>query len=151
MVEAWVQAPSIGRTGVPGGLCEAARTAAADSLCLGSGSTTKTLVRTCIGRLSVMAGTARARWLRQLGCWGEMLHIIATEAGRALGPMLPSAPWESWPFCVVRDSCFAALPDQPGLRPIGSGRRTGGSRRHPYPVILANDGHCMDVAGAGPC
>ena len=114
MVEAWVQAPSIGRTGVPGGLCEAARTAAADSLCLGSGSTAKTLVRPCIRRLSVVAGTARARCLRQLAAvrWAEVIPITTTKAGRALGPMLPASARERWPYCVLRDSCHAALPDQ---------------------------------------
>ena len=32
--------------------------------------------------------------------------------------MLPSSARELWPFCVLRDSCHAALPDQPGLPPI---------------------------------
>ena len=133
-------------------VCEAARSAAADSPCLGSGSAAKTLVQPCIGRLSVVAGTAGARWLRQLAavCWAEVLPATATEADRALGPMLPASARERWPFCVVRDSCHAALPDQPGLPPIGSGRRTGGSRRRPYPLRLAAGGHCMDAAGAGP-
>ena len=139
MAEAWARTPSIARTGMPIPVCEAARSAAADSPCLGSGSATKTLAHACIGRLSVVAGTARARWLRQLAaaCWAEVLPVIASEAGRALGPMLPSSARERWPFCVLRESCHAALPDQPGLPPIGSGRPTGGSRHHPYPLGLA--------------
>ena len=134
-------------------VCEAARSAAADSPCLGSGSATKTLVHPCVGRLFVVAGTACARWLRQLAavCWAEMLPATITEADRALGPMLPSSARERWPFCVVHDSCHAPLLDQPGLPPIGSGRQTGGSRHHPYPLRRAGDGHCTDAAGPGPC
>ena len=107
----------------------------------------------CIGRLSAAVGTGRARclWKAAAVCWAEVLPVTAVDAGRALGPMLQSSAWEHWPFCVLRDSWHAALPDQPGLPPIGSVCRTGGSRRHPYPVILAIDGHCMDAAGAGPC
>jgi hypothetical protein len=153
MAEAWVRTHSIGRTGMPRPVCEAARSAAADSPCLGCGSATRTLVRACIGRLSVVAGTAHARWLRQLGavCRAEGLPITITGAGSALGPMLPSSARERWPFCVVRDSCRAALPDQPGSPPICSGHQTGGSRRHPSALILVADGHFMDAAGAGPC
>ena len=122
MAEAWVRAPSIGRTGMPRPVCGAVRSATADSPRLGSGSATKTPVHACIGRLSVVAGTARARWLRQLAavCWAEEPPATATEAERALGPMLPASARERWPFCVVRDSCHAALPDQPGVPPIGS-------------------------------
>ena len=153
MAEAWVRAPSIGRTGMPRPVCGAVRSATADSPRLGSGSATKTPVHACIGRLSVVAGTARARWLRQLAavCWAEEPPATATEAERALGPMLPASARERWPFCVVRDSCHAALPDQPGVPPIGSGRRTGGSRRRPRTLRLAVGGHSMDAAGAGPC
>ena len=135
-------------------VCEAPRSAAADSPCLGSASAAKTPVHPCIGRLSVVAGAAGARWLRQLAavCWAGVLPAATTEAGRALGPMLPSSAREHWPFCVVRDSCHTALPEQPSLPLIGSGRRTGGSGRHPYPSDrLADDGHCLDAAGAGPC
>ena len=143
MAEAWTGTPSIERTTMLRPVCEAAKSAAVDAACLGSGSAAKTLVHTCLGRLSVAAGTARARWLRQLAavCRAEVLPIITVDADRALGPMLPSSAWEHWPFCVVRDSCHAALPDQPGLPPIGSGRRTGGSHHHPYPLRLANDRH----------
>ena len=153
MAEAWSRTPSIARTGMPRPVCEAARSDAADSPCLGGGSATKILARACIGRLSAGAGTARARWMWQLAavCWAEVLPFTTAEVGRALGPMLPASAWERWPFSVVRDSCHAALPDQPGLPPIGSGRRTGGSRRHPYPFRTAADGHCVDAAGAGPC
>ena len=42
--EAWARTPSIERTGVSRPVCEAARSAAADSACLGSGSATRTLV-----------------------------------------------------------------------------------------------------------
>ena len=96
-------------------VCEAARSAAADSPCLGGGSATKTLVHPCIGRLSVVAGTARARWLWQLAavCWADVLPVTTTEAGRGLGPMLPSSARELWPFCVLRDSCHAAKLDKP--------------------------------------
>ena len=103
---------------MPRPVCEAARSAAADSPCLGGGSATKTLVHPCIGRLSVVAGTARARWLRQLAavCWAEMLPATTSEAGRALGPMLPASARERWPFCVLRDSCHAAKLDKPRQR-----------------------------------
>eukprot|EP01043_Picozoa_sp_COSAG02_P047608 COSAG02_NODE_4582_length_5188_cov_2.108166_4_plen_292_part_00 len=153
MAGAWVRAPSIGRTGASRALCEVARSAAADSPCLGSGSSAKTRARPCIRRLSMVAGTARARWLRQLAaaCWAETLPATATEADRALGPMLPASARERWPFCVVRDPCHAALPDQPGLPSIGSRRRTGGSRRRPRVLRLAVDQHCMHSAGAWPC
>eukprot|EP01043_Picozoa_sp_COSAG02_P047415 COSAG02_NODE_4544_length_5228_cov_8.569117_6_plen_213_part_00 len=100
-----------------------------------------------------MAGTARARWYFPFVavCWAETLPVTASKAGRALGPILPASAWECWPFCVLRDSCHAALPHQPGLLPIGSGRRTGGSRHHPYPFIPAANIHCIDAGGAGPC
>ena len=96
---------------------EAARSAAADSPCLGSGSASKTLVHACIGRVSVAAGTARARWLRQVvtACWAEVLPAPTSKANMALGPMLPASARERWPFFVLRESCRAALPDQPGL------------------------------------
>ena len=122
-------------------VCGVARSAPADAACLGSGSATRTLVHACIGRLSVVAGTARARWLRQLAavCWAEVLRDTTDEADRGLGPMLPSSAREFWPFCVLRDSCHAALPDQPGSPSIGSGRWTGGSRRRPLLIKLATD------------
>eukprot|EP01043_Picozoa_sp_COSAG02_P007197 COSAG02_NODE_212_length_28729_cov_45.980196_8_plen_233_part_00 len=87
------------------------------------------VVRPCIGRLSVVAGTARVRCCSPFAavCWAETLLVTAAEAGRALGPVLPASARERWPFSVLRDSCHAALPDQPGLPPIGSGRQTGGS------------------------
>ena len=153
MAEAWVRAPSIGKTGAPRALCEAAASAAADTACLGRGSATKTQVRLCFGRLSVVAGTGRARWLWQLVavCWAEVPSIVAAGAGRALGPMLPTSARERWTFCVLRDSCHAALQDQPGLPSIGSGRRTGGSRHHPRPFRLDAGDHSMDAVGAGPC
>ncbi len=117
MAGAWVRAPSIGRTAPSRALCEVARSSAADSPCLGCGSAARTLVHACIGRLSTVAGTARARWLRQLVavCWAEALLITVVEAGRALGPMLPTSAREHWPFFVLRDSCHAALLAQPGL------------------------------------
>ena len=92
VAEAWVGAPSIGRTTMLRPVCEAPRSAAADSPCLGSASAAKTPVHPCIGRLSVVAGAAGARWLRQLAavCWAGVLPAATTEAGRALGPMLPS-------------------------------------------------------------
>ena len=63
-----------------------------------------------------MAGTGRARCLWQViaVCWADALPTIVSEAGRALGPVLPAPARELWPFCGVRDSCHAALPDQPG-------------------------------------
>eukprot|EP01047_Picozoa_sp_COSAG01_P107481 COSAG01_NODE_36497_length_517_cov_0.308612_1_plen_117_part_10 len=93
-------------------VCGVARSAPADAACLGSGSATKTLVHACIGRLSVVAGTARARWFSPFAvvCWAEVLPVAAAEEGRALGPMLPASARERWPFCVLRDSCHAALP-----------------------------------------
>ena len=124
MAEAWTRTPSIGRTGMLTPVCEAARLAPADAACLGSGSAARTLVHPCIGRLSVAGGTARARWLRQLAavCWAEVLPVTTTEADRALGPMLPSSAREHWPLFMLPDWCHAALPDQPGLQLIGSGR-----------------------------
>jgi hypothetical protein len=153
MAKAWAHTPSIGRMGAPRPVCEVTRSAATDSPCLGSGSATKTLVHACVGRISVVAGTAHARclWPLAVSYWAGVLPTTATEAGRALGPMLPSAEWERWPFCVVRDSCHAALPDQPGLPQIGSGRQTGGSRHYPYPLIIVVDEHYMVAGGAGPC
>jgi hypothetical protein len=138
MSGAWVRASSIGRTGAPEALCEAAASAAADTACLGCGSATKTQVRPCFGRLSMVAGTGCARWLWKVAAarWAEMLPFIAAEAGRALGHMPPASAPERWPFFVLRDSCHAALPDQPGLPSIGSGRQTGGSRYHPRPLRL---------------
>ena len=96
MAEAWTRTPSIARTGMPRPVCEAARSAAADAPCLGDGSATKTLVHPGIGRVSVVAGTARARWLRQLAtvCWAEVLPATTAEADRALGPMLPPSARE---------------------------------------------------------
>jgi hypothetical protein len=134
-------------------VCEAARSATDESPCLGSGSAAKTLFHACVGRLSVPAGTVRARWLRKFAavCWAEVLPTTITEAGRALGPMLPASARERLPFCVVCDSCHAALPDRPGLPPIGSRRRTGGSRRRSRPLRFAANRHKMDSAGAGPC
>jgi hypothetical protein len=122
-------------------VCEAVRSAAADSPCLGSGSATKTLVPACIGRLSAVVGTGRAHCLWQFIAiyWAETIHVTVTEASRALEPMLPSSAWELWPFCVMRDSCHAAVLDQPGWPSIGSGRRTGGSRRRPRLLKLAAD------------
>eukprot|EP01043_Picozoa_sp_COSAG02_P012801 COSAG02_NODE_502_length_21039_cov_62.499045_10_plen_209_part_00 len=107
----------------------------------------------CIGRLSAAVGTGRARclWKAAAVCWAEVLPVIAADVGRALGPMLPSSARERWPFCVLRDSCHAALPDQPGLPSIGSGRRTGGSRRRPRLPRLATGGQFMDDVGAWPC
>ena len=124
MVGAWVRAPSIGRSEPPGALCLGARSAAACAACLGGGSAAKSLVRACIGRLSEPAGAGRARWLRRLAgsCCAEVLPVTAAEAGRALGPMLPSSARELWPFCVLRDSCHAAVPDEPGLPYFGSVR-----------------------------
>jgi hypothetical protein len=134
-------------------VCEAARSAPADAPCLGSGSAARTLVRACFGRVSVVGGTARARCLRQLAAVykAEMLPAINAEADRALGPMLPASARERWPFCVVRDSCHAVLPDQPGLRQIGSGLSTGGSRRHPRPLRFVVGGSSVDAAGAAAC
>ena len=132
---------------------EAARSAAADSACLGSGSTAKTLVQPCIGRLCAVVGTGRARclWKAVAVCWANALPITASEADRVLRPMLPTSAWESWPFCVVRESCHAAMPDEPGLPSIGSGRRTGGSRRRPRLPRLVTECFCIDPAAAWLC
>jgi len=142
MAEAWVRTHSIGRTGPHRPACEAATSATADAACLGCGNAARTVVRVCIGRLSVVAGTARARWCSPFAtiCWAEVLPVTAADADRALGPMLPSSARERWPFCVLRDSCRAALPDQLGSPSIGSGRWTGGSRRRPRLIRLATDG-----------
>ena len=91
VAEAWVRTPSIVRTETLRPIDVATRSAAPDSPCLGSGSTAKALVSTCIGRLSVMAGTGFARYLGQIivVCWGGTLPTIVSEVGRALEPMLP--------------------------------------------------------------
>ena len=60
----YVRAPSIERTEARRALCEAARPAAADATWLGGGGDAETLVRPCVGRLSMVAGTARACCLR---------------------------------------------------------------------------------------
>eukprot|EP01043_Picozoa_sp_COSAG02_P039140 COSAG02_NODE_3069_length_7427_cov_7.977211_3_plen_154_part_00 len=61
----YFRAPSIERTEACRALCEAARPAAADAPCLGGGGDAETLVdRPCVGRLSMVAGTARACCLR---------------------------------------------------------------------------------------
>ena len=98
-------------------VCGVARSAPADAACLGSGSATRTLVHPCIGRLSVVAETASARWCSPFAavCWAEAFPVTAVEACRALGLMLPASARERWPFCVLRDSSHAALPDQPVL------------------------------------
>ena len=86
---------------------EVAKSAAADSAGFGNGSAARTLA-SCVRRTAlVVAGTAPARWLWQLAaaCWAKMIRYTTTEAGRALGPMLPASRWEPWPFCVLRDSC----------------------------------------------
>ena len=98
-------------------MCLAARSAAACAACLGSGNAAKTPVHACIGRLSEAAGTGRARGLWRLAgsfC-AEMLPVTIAEADKALGHMLPSSAQELWPFFELRDSCHAALPDEPGL------------------------------------
>ncbi len=153
MVEAWVRTHSIGRMAPFRALCEAATSAAADAACVCCGNAARTVVCSCIGRLSVVAGTAHARWCSPFAavCWAEALSVTDFQVGRALGPRLSSSAWECWPFCVVRDSCHVALPDQPGLPPIGSGRRSGGSRHHPYPIILTVYRHYMDAAGLRLC
>jgi hypothetical protein len=153
MAGAWVRAPSIGRKGVSRALCEAATSAAADTACLGCGSATKTRVRPCFGRLSVVAATGRARWLWQIvvACWAEVLSSTSSDPSRALGHMLEASAHERWPFFVLRVSCHGALPDPPGLPSIGSGRRTGGSRHHPRPFRLDAGDHSMGAVGAGPC
>eukprot|EP01043_Picozoa_sp_COSAG02_P027512 COSAG02_NODE_1628_length_11586_cov_3.954644_4_plen_257_part_00 len=153
MAEAWVRTHSIGRTGPHRPTCKAATSAMADAACLGCGNAVRTVVRVCIGRLSVVARTAHARWCSPFAavCLAEVLPVITADAGRALGPMLPSSARECWPFCVLRDSCHAALPDQPGSPSIGSGRWTGGSRRRPHLIRLANGRHFMDDVGAWPC
>ena len=48
-------------------------------------------------------------------------------------------------------SCHAAMLDQPGLPSIGSGRRTGGSRRRPHLPDLPLTVYCIDPAAARPC
>ncbi len=120
-------------------LCEATTPATADVACLGCGSAARIVVRLCIGRASVVAGTARARWCSPFAavCWAEVLPVTAVEAGRALGPMFPASARERWPLRVLRDTNHAALPDRPGLPPNGSGRQTGGSRRHQRLLRLA--------------
>jgi hypothetical protein len=111
MAETWVRTPSIRRTGPFRTPCEAATSATADAACLGCGSATRTVVRPCVVRLSLVTGNAHARWCSPFAaiCWAEALAIIAAEAGRSLGPMFPASAWECWPFCVLRDSCHAAL------------------------------------------
>eukprot|EP01043_Picozoa_sp_COSAG02_P011945 COSAG02_NODE_449_length_22094_cov_4.917027_13_plen_207_part_00 len=61
MAETWVQTPSIRRMGPCRAPCEATTSAAADAACLGCGSATRTVVRPCIVRLSLVSGTAHAR------------------------------------------------------------------------------------------
>ena len=132
--------------------CQATQSATANTACLGCGSAARTLVRPCKGRFTVVAWTAHARWCSPFAavCWAETLPVIAAEAGRALGPVLPSSAREHWPFCVLRDSCHAALPDQPGSPSIGSGRWTGGSCRRPRVLRIISNDHCVDAVGILP-
>ncbi len=141
MAGAWVRAPSIGRIAPFRALRAATTSAVADVARLGCGSAARIMLRLCIGRLSLVAGTARARWCSPFAavCWAPVLPVKASEAGRALGPMLPASERERWPVRVLRGSCHAALPDRPGLPPNGSGRWTGGSRRRPRLLRLAVD------------
>ena len=53
------------------------RSAAADSACLGSGSTTRHRFTACTGRLSAAVGTGRARclWKAVTVCWADTLPL----------------------------------------------------------------------------
>ena len=86
-----------------------------DTACLGSGSASQNWFATCIGRLSVAAGTGPTNqlWQAVVACRAETLCTSSVDEGRALGPMRSVSARERWPFSVLRDSCFGALPDQP--------------------------------------
>ena len=117
MVGARVQAPSIGRLESCGAVCVPARSAAAYVACLGRGSARKTLVASASNHSSA---AVRSRLELAVGggaggCCTEMLPGTYVEADRAFGPILPPSARERWSFFVLRDSCHAALQDEPSL------------------------------------
>ncbi len=149
MMQAYFRARSIGRMGLHRALCEAARSAAADSPCQGSGSAAKTLFRPCIRRLSVAAGTARARWLRELAaaCWSVVLPVIVVDPGRVLGPVLRASAREHWPFFVLRDSSHAQEPVGRNLaRYAGMVAVVATHAPSDLPLMAT-----VSTMGAGPC
>ena len=144
MVEAWARTPSIGRTGMLRPVCEVARSAPADAACLGSGSATRTPF--------TRASDAAPSWLglpTLAGC-GSLPRSVGLRCSR---PQLPMQTGGS-SLCSRHQHassghsvCFVIRVTQlcqisQFLPPIGSGRRTGGSRHHPYPP----DSRLVDAA-----
>ena len=114
----------------------------------GRGSVAKTRVQQCIAHLCVVAGTGRARFPRQLAVahWAERLPIIAADGGRVLRPMLLASAQEPRPFCLICDTCHAALSDRSGAPQIWLGTPDRWLSPPPKPVSLATDGNmCYSV------
>ena len=153
MAEAWARTPSIARTGMPRPVCEAARSAAADSPYLGSGSATK--------HWFTRASDASPWWLRLPALAG--CGSLPRSVGLRCSPPQSSRQTGGSDLCSFHQhassghsACFVIRVTQlcrisQVLPPIGSKRRTGSSCHHPYPLKLAADGHCMDATDAGPC
>ena len=124
-----------------------------DTACLGIGSASQNWFATCIGRLSVAAGTGPTNqlWQAAVACRAETLCTTSIEQGRALGPMHPVSARERWPFCVLRDSCLGAVPDQPEVAAYGLGTLKWWRSPPPTPLKHASNEPPVDSAGAGPC
>ena len=117
-------------------VCEVVSACVVWAMCSGRGSAPIPDVQQCIAHLCVVAGTDGIRCLRQLAIahWAQTLPITATEGGRVLRPMIPAPAQEPRPFCVLCDSCHAALSDQPGSPQIRLG--TPGRWLLPPPTCL---------------
>ena len=137
-----------------GAVCASVTACVVWAACFGRGTVAKTRVQQCIAHLCVVAGTGGIRCLRQLAIahWAQTLPITATEGGRVLRPMILAPAQEPRPFCVLCDSCHAALSDQPGSPQIRLG--TPGWWLLPPPKLVrltADVGRCCSVVKLCVC
>ena len=135
-------------------MCEAVTAYVVSAACFGRGSAPAPDVQQCIAHLCVVAGTGGIRCLRQLAIahWAQTLPITATEGGRVLRPMIPAPAQEPRPFCVLCDSCHAALSDQPGSAQIRLGTPGRWLLPPPKPVRLTADvARCCSVVKLCVC
>ena len=135
-------------------VCEVVSACVVWATCSGRGSAPISDVQQCIAHLCVVAGTGGIRCLRQLAIahWAQTLPITATEGGRVLRPMILAPAQEPRPFCVLCDSCHAALSDQPGSQQIRLG--TPGRWLLPPPKLIrltADVGRCCSVVKLCVC